>query len=146
MADIQEEIKNKVDDLLSRFKALSSRQKINLGIIVVVAIMVIISFFFIKSYIGKVSIDRSLIDSIQKERDALRADREGIAREREYFRDFIGQHEARDEAMVETIQRQSAYLNSMNQKLQSLDNAYKNLSRANALTSDELKKFFSELK
>jgi cell division protein FtsB len=134
-----------VNDLLAKLKAMDTRHKISLAIIVVVAIMVIIAVFFIKSSFGKISVDRSEIEAIQKERDSLKLERAALHQEIQYFHDEIAQRGSADSAIIYAIDRQNASLSNINNKISILNNAKKKPADYSNISSDSLERFFSGL-
>lgn len=146
MDNIKEAIETKVDNLLSKFSSLQRQQKINLIIIVTVGLLTVIAFFFIKSSIGKVSIDRSVIEKIQSERLLLAKEREALHADWQEIKIKITASQRTDSIVLENLQRQGDYINFINNKIKNHNNAYKKPSDYNNLSSDSLGKFFTEIK
>jgi peptidoglycan hydrolase CwlO-like protein len=139
-------LEEKFNTLLKRFEVLDTRHKINLGLMAIVVIIVVIAFFFVKSSIGKIAEpDRSAIEALQAERNEMKKEREALHAEIDYFHSEISRRESLDSAFLAINAKQNSALNSINNKISTLNNGYKKPSDYNNVSADDLTNFFSGL-
>jgi ABC-type transporter Mla subunit MlaD len=139
-------MEEEVNELLQKFEALDRRHKINLGLMALVVIIVVIAFFLIKSSIGKIDQpDRSAVEAIQAQRDEMRKEREQIHALIDYVHTEIGKSSARDSVFFSINAKQNSALNTINNKLSTLNNGYKKPADYSNISADTLSGFFSGL-
>jgi flagellar biosynthesis/type III secretory pathway M-ring protein FliF/YscJ len=132
-------IQNTVTTYWTDLKKLRGRQLYTFIGIAAVVVMVIIAFFLVKGSFGKTTVDRSLIDSLE-------AQRRQIVIQREQMHQELEEYKRKDSILFNEILVQQASIRNINNKLQILDNEYKHIPDYNSYSSDELKKFFSDLR